>query len=159
MQLYVHCAICALPLCHCAIVHVSFKWLAFSNWTSCNSYNIPTIDCCMCIAISFRAQYTEGSIDTLVTNVRLATSTAGGSEPAVFVEQCRCPRGYTGLSCEVRKYNSIYLRRICESYTSRALICIVSRFTFKLGVCSGLSKGTRTRRAVEGYMCTRSNAR
>ena len=48
-----------------------------------------------------RAQYTEDSINTLITDVRLATATAGGNEPAYYVEQCRCPRGYTGLSCEV----------------------------------------------------------
>ena len=63
----------------------------------------------------FRAQYTEGAINTLVKHVRLATATTGGNNPAALVEQCRCPRGYTGLSCEVIsiKYNAGYLLFSC----------------------------------------------
>ena len=58
----------------------------------------------------FRAQYTEDSISTTVRTVRLATATAGGNTPAFYVEQCRCPRGYTGLSCEVKDpYNFVFV--------------------------------------------------
>ncbi|XP_063241894.1 basement membrane-specific heparan sulfate proteoglycan core protein isoform X7 [Bacillus rossius redtenbacheri] len=53
--------------------------------------------------ILIRSQYTDGSvIDTSVFNILL--DSAGirntGLGQAVYVEECRCPVGYTGLSCE-----------------------------------------------------------
>ena len=56
-----------------------------------------------------RAQYTSGgALYTKFSNVRIDTATArpaagGDSGRAVFVEQCQCPRGYTGLSCQARR--------------------------------------------------------
>ena len=49
------------------------------------------------------------SIDTTVSNVRVnsADTYDQGLGRAVYVEQCRCPKGYTGLSCQVRN-NKIY---------------------------------------------------
>ena len=53
-----------------------------------------------------RAQYdTSTAIYAKFSNVRIDTATArpaagGDSARAVFVEQCQCPRGYTGLSCQ-----------------------------------------------------------
>ena len=43
------------------------------------------------------------SVDTSITDVRLSSTDARdrGSGKADFVEQCMCPKGYTGLSCEV----------------------------------------------------------
>ena len=37
---------------------------------------------------------------TEISSIKLDTVSARGSEVAAFVEQCRCPPGYTGLSCE-----------------------------------------------------------
>lgn len=51
-----------------------------------------------------RAQYTSGSIDTLISEVTIDTATTGGEGRAIFVEQCMCPRGYAGISCEVIKW-------------------------------------------------------
>ena len=49
----------------------------------------------------FRAQFGEGSsVNTVVSSIKLDTVSTRGSEVAAFVEQCRCPPGYTGLSCE-----------------------------------------------------------
>ncbi|PNF14537.1 hypothetical protein B7P43_G15031, partial [Cryptotermes secundus] len=51
-----------------------------------------------------RAQYDDGPIlNTQIFNINM--DSAGirntGQGKAVFVEECRCPAGYTGLSCEV----------------------------------------------------------
>ncbi|XP_043237332.1 basement membrane-specific heparan sulfate proteoglycan core protein-like isoform X3 [Amphibalanus amphitrite] len=45
----------------------------------------------------------DGRYQGVLSNVRLETATAGaggGRGSAVLVEQCRCPPGYSGLSCE-----------------------------------------------------------
>ncbi|XP_065579048.1 basement membrane-specific heparan sulfate proteoglycan core protein-like isoform X5 [Artemia franciscana] len=48
-----------------------------------------------------RANYVDGPfIDTTVSNIRMDTATEGRGDQAIFVEECRCPPGYTGLSCE-----------------------------------------------------------
>ena len=47
-----------------------------------------------------RAQFDTDSINTKISNVELDTVSAGGNQVAPYVEQCRCPPGYTGLSCE-----------------------------------------------------------
>ena len=51
-----------------------------------------------------RASYLESSIlDTTVTQVRMDTAveTNYNQGQAVLVEECRCPPGYIGLSCDV----------------------------------------------------------
>ena len=54
-------------------------------------------------------QYVQMSIYTTVSNVLVnsADTYDQGLGRAVYVEQCRCPKGYTGLSCQVRN-NKIY---------------------------------------------------
>ncbi|ODN06290.1 Basement membrane-specific heparan sulfate proteoglycan core protein, partial [Orchesella cincta] len=50
-----------------------------------------------------RAQYDQGSsLDTTISGIRLdsAVPINTGQGQAVFVEECRCPQGYNGLSCE-----------------------------------------------------------
>ncbi|CAG7838540.1 unnamed protein product [Allacma fusca] len=50
-----------------------------------------------------RAQYDEGSLlETTISGIRMETaiSANSGLGQAVHVEECRCPPGYTGLSCE-----------------------------------------------------------
>ena len=63
----------------------------------------------VCAPSYFRGQYVQMSIDTTVSNVRVnsADTYDQGLGRAVYVEQCRCPKGYTGLSCQVRN-NKIY---------------------------------------------------
>ena len=47
-----------------------------------------------------------------------------GGERALAVEQCSCPRGYRGLSCEVRRHLSII--RVCQSINHlTALVSII----------------------------------
>ena len=53
--------------------------------------------------ILIRAQYfTRGPVDVTVKNVELETAVPGdtGLGRTAFIEQCLCPLGYTGLSCE-----------------------------------------------------------
>uniref|UniRef100_A0A0A9YRP0 Basement membrane-specific heparan sulfate proteoglycan core protein n=1 Tax=Lygus hesperus TaxID=30085 RepID=A0A0A9YRP0_LYGHE len=53
--------------------------------------------------ILIRVQYIEGDgIDTAITDINMdsATSSNTGRAKAAFVEECTCPRGYTGDSCE-----------------------------------------------------------
>ncbi|CAL8147958.1 unnamed protein product [Orchesella dallaii] len=50
-----------------------------------------------------RAQYDQGSsLDTTISGIRLDTAVPvnTGQGQAVYVEECRCPQGYTGLSCQ-----------------------------------------------------------
>ncbi len=56
------------------------------------------------LTLLFRGQYVEDVVDTSISSVRLGTAVVAdrGLGRAVLVEQCRCPKGYTGLSCEVR---------------------------------------------------------
>lgn len=53
--------------------------------------------------ILIRLQYVEGRIDTLIENIEMdsAAMRNTGLGQAVYVEECRCPVGYSGLSCEV----------------------------------------------------------
>lgn len=51
-----------------------------------------------------RASYVESSVlDTTITNIRMDTAIEQNYNQgqAVLVEECRCPRGYIGLSCDV----------------------------------------------------------
>jgi hypothetical protein len=51
-----------------------------------------------------RAQYDDGPIlNTQIFNINMDSAGVRntGQGKAVFVEECRCPAGYTGLSCEV----------------------------------------------------------
>ncbi|KAI9555097.1 hypothetical protein GHT06_017612 [Daphnia sinensis] len=50
-----------------------------------------------------RASYVESSVlDTTITNIRMDTAIEQNYNQgqAVLVEECRCPRGYIGLSCD-----------------------------------------------------------
>ena len=51
----------------------------------------------------FRAQYTPYPVDVSITQLQLESASPrnDGLGQAFFVEQCICPPGYTGLSCEV----------------------------------------------------------
>ena len=54
-----------------------------------------------------RAQYEIDSIpDTEVKDIRMDTATTvnTGRGQSVYIEECRCPKGYSGLSCEVNYY-------------------------------------------------------
>ena len=67
-------------------------------------YNLTTLNLSHLLAIFYRAQFGENT-DSGVSGVELDTVSAGGSGSnrygsAPYVEQCRCPPGYTGLSCE-----------------------------------------------------------
>lgn len=53
--------------------------------------------------ILIRLQYVDEHLDTSLSNIEMDSAAApnSGLGPATFVEECRCPVGYTGLSCEV----------------------------------------------------------
>ncbi|XP_038057388.1 laminin subunit alpha-like isoform X2 [Patiria miniata] len=52
-------------------------------------------------SIQIRAQYYNKILDASLSDVSLdVTRRDGGGSPAYEVERCRCPTGYTGLSCE-----------------------------------------------------------
>lgn len=51
--------------------------------------------------ILIKAQYYEGIFNTTITNIEMdSASSDSGLNVAVYVEQCTCPFGYTGSSCE-----------------------------------------------------------
>lgn len=62
---------------------------------------------------SRRASYLESTtLDTTVSQVRMDTAVEYNTNQgqAVLVEECRCPPGYIGLSCDVSiTYNSFSL--------------------------------------------------
>ena len=51
----------------------------------------------------YRAQYTVYPLDVSITGLQLDTASPSntGMGQAFYVEQCLCPKGYTGISCEV----------------------------------------------------------
>ena len=51
----------------------------------------------------YRAQYTAYPLDVSITGLQLDTASPSntGMGQAFYVEQCLCPKGYTGISCEV----------------------------------------------------------
>ena len=58
-----------------------------------------------------RAQYSDYPLDVSMTGLQLDTASAAdsGMGQAYYVEQCLCPKGYTGISCEVKLiYYSMY---------------------------------------------------
>ncbi|KAJ8666823.1 hypothetical protein QAD02_008485, partial [Eretmocerus hayati] len=51
--------------------------------------------------ILIKAQYENSpQLNVSITNVMLDSARSTGVDSAPFVEECRCPPGYTGLSCE-----------------------------------------------------------
>jgi len=50
-----------------------------------------------------RGQYVSQQSETNIKNIKMDTAQTMRSvnEYAAFVEECQCPAGYTGLSCEV----------------------------------------------------------
>ena len=63
----------------------------------------------MCLSdvqqILIRAQYTAYPVEVTITQLQLESASPrnDGLGQASYVEQCICPQGYTGLSCEVGK--------------------------------------------------------
>jgi hypothetical protein len=62
-----------------------------------------------CLTVN-RAQYDDGPLlNVQIFNINM--DSAGfrntGQGQALFVEECRCPAGYAGLSCEVSFYSSL----------------------------------------------------
>lgn len=53
--------------------------------------------------ILIKLQYNEGILNTTISNIEMdsAATPDSGLGAAVYVEQCSCPVGYTGSSCEV----------------------------------------------------------
>lgn len=55
--------------------------------------------------LCLRGQYLSDIVDTTIESLQLgsAENQDQGLGPATLVEQCRCPKGYMGLSCEVNQ--------------------------------------------------------
>lgn len=59
-----------------------------------------------------RAQYDDDPVlNTLIFNINMDSAGVRntGQGKSIFVEECRCPAGYTGLSCEVSFRSSLKL--------------------------------------------------
>lgn len=56
--------------------------------------------------ILIKLQYVNGHLDTTLTNIEMDSAGVSntGLGQAVYVEECKCPTGYTGLSCEVNVF-------------------------------------------------------
>jgi hypothetical protein len=56
-------------------------------------------------------------LDTTITNIRMDTAIEQNYNQgqAVLVEECRCPPGYIGLSCDVKHYliQIQFIKSIC----------------------------------------------
>ncbi|RZB41729.1 basement membrane-specific heparan sulfate proteoglycan core protein, partial [Asbolus verrucosus] len=52
--------------------------------------------------ILIKLQYNDGPLNTTISNIEMDSAAApnSGLGPASFVEECECPVGYTGTSCE-----------------------------------------------------------
>ena len=67
----------------------------------------------MCLSnvqqILIRAQYTPYPVEVTITQLQLASASPrnDGLGRAFYVEQCICPQGYAGLSCEVFTIDSL----------------------------------------------------
>lgn len=63
--------------------------------------------------ILIRLQYVDQHLDTSLSNIEMDSAAApnSGLGPASFVEECRCPVGYTGLSCEVRESINFFITK------------------------------------------------
>lgn len=50
-----------------------------------------------------KLQYTESHLDTSIRNIEMDSAAVRntGLGQAIYVEECTCPVGYSGLSCEV----------------------------------------------------------
>jgi len=60
-----------------------------------------------------RAQYDDDPmLNTLIFNINMDSAGVRntGQGQSVFVEECRCPAGYTGLSCEVSLF---FVKLLC----------------------------------------------
>ena len=65
------------------------------------------------MALLLRYATRTASLFYRLTNVELDVATEDGDgELAVSVEQCACPAGHTGTSCEVGKWYMSYKRRL-----------------------------------------------
>lgn len=53
--------------------------------------------------ILLKLQYNDGQLNTTISNVEMESAGLSnvGLGPATYVEECTCPVGYTGTSCEV----------------------------------------------------------
>lgn len=64
--------------------------------------------------ILIKLQYTEGYIETVLNNIEMDSAAMRnfGLGSAVYVEECSCPTGYTGLSCEVsfKKFQFLFFK-------------------------------------------------
>lgn len=80
-----------------------------------------------------RTQYFGDGLETTITdiNVDSAGHMNNGQGKAAFVEQCACPAGYSGLSCEVQPSSLLFV----SSLLSTKYIFIAS--FVRLHLCSG----------------------
>lgn len=64
--------------------------------------------------ILIRLQYVDEHLDTSLSNIEMDSAAApnSGLGPANYVEECRCPVGYSGLSCEVLTSIQFYPRKV-----------------------------------------------
>jgi hypothetical protein len=56
--------------------------------------------------ILIKLQYIDGHLDTTVTDIEMDSAAIRntGLGQAIYVEECSCPVGYSGLSCEVKTF-------------------------------------------------------
>lgn len=54
--------------------------------------------------VLIKLQYVDGHLDTTLSNIEMDSAAIRntGQGQAAYVEECKCPVGYSGLSCEVK---------------------------------------------------------
>lgn len=57
-----------------------------------------------------KLQYNEGPLNTTLSNIVMESAAVPDNNlgAASYVEECTCPVGYSGLSCEVIKVNQYH---------------------------------------------------
>ncbi|XP_069690531.1 laminin subunit alpha-2 isoform X2 [Periplaneta americana] len=100
-----------------------------------------------------RAKFHTDQVEGSLLDVTIGTAVAGGTGSiARLVEQCVCPPGYIGLSCEACAYSYTYIGqgqcKLCDCY-GHAPTC--DAITGECAACEHHTNGTRCERCALGY--------
>lgn len=80
-----------------------------------------------------RTQYVTNGLETTLTDIHM--DSAGyrntGQGKAAFVEECSCPPGYTGLSCEV----TFYFNRLIYKFVEISIFSLLFFIIYIISIC------------------------